>query len=272
MKFWNSHKMNVLQPKRDVTHLNSVHAFWHEFRPICVDPPSRFDPPPDSRPLGRTLRCGKPGPAFRLSAVSYLHGLCPTYVERRIARHRHVFPGPTSAEPKRESSCIYPDRFARPDSHLHLHLRRSCARRALARRSHFRPRSFLCDGSRVHGFQTPQLDRAGRRLLCHPNQGQLALLPAAFPAVGSCRRGEQRPNRQVDSDQGPEGIPCALAQGALLRPRNPALSRLSDQSSRNPGSYRGPYLSFALAHRVVLSLGSKVTCASSITAARVPMR
>jgi len=56
MKLWNGHKMNALQRKMDVTHLNSVHAFWHEFRTFCVDPASRFDPPGDSRSFGGALR------------------------------------------------------------------------------------------------------------------------------------------------------------------------------------------------------------------------
>ena len=79
----------------------------------------------------------------------------------------------------------------------------------------FRARSFLCHGSRLHGFQALELDGWCRSLLRHAGQRQPALLPPALAASGYSLRHSQRPDWQTHFGQSAHGLSGPVAEGAI---------------------------------------------------------
>jgi len=123
----------------------------------------------------------KSPPALRwggLGVGDRQHGLCPRFDDRRSFSDALSL-GQFSQDQGGDQDA-HPDRSAWADPHVHLHLRRPPARRALDGRSDFRTRRHLCYRPGLHGFRPPPSHCGGRSVLCHPSQ-RLSNSPGMSP-------------------------------------------------------------------------------------------
>jgi hypothetical protein len=86
--------MSVLGRKSDVTHLNFGGGFsmipGDELRSLRPFPNYRTRRTQDSLQTCCQVWGGRARSPFQVSSAVYLHGVCPAYIQRWFARHRHL--------------------------------------------------------------------------------------------------------------------------------------------------------------------------------------